>query len=86
MKNETLGKNVLSVPQCGNFRFYVKSVLESSKTSITNHFKALNFIDLLTFSLRKVQISEKSKFKASKCAKMVDFAILESRKPKIDFT
>ena len=68
--------------QCGNFmiflslRFYVKSNLgeaRSSKTAVFAIFEALNFVDLVNFSLSKLY-----KFSASICVKMADFALLGS--------
>ena len=43
---------------------------------------ALNFVDLVNFSLQKVQkfIKKKSQYRASKCAEMADFALQESSK------
>ena len=48
----------------------------SSKTAIFAILGAPNFVNLVNFSLQKVQKSIESKFKASKCVKMSDFALL----------
>ena len=52
-----------------------------SKTAVFAILGALNFVDLVYFSLQKVQkFIKKSKFKASKCVRLTDFALLESQK------
>ena len=75
-------RSTMYFTQCGNFRtflffrFYVKS---SSKTANFVIFWGSEFCYLVNFSLQKVQKkSQKSKFRATKCAKMADFALLES--------
>ena len=51
----------------------------SSKTAIFATCKALNFVNLMNFSLQKMKkIHEKSKFSASKYAKMANFETLDS--------
>ena len=47
----------------------------SSSTVIFSLVKTLNFVYMVHFNLQKVQ-----KFRASKCVKMVDIALLESQK------
>ena len=48
-----------------------------AKTAVFAISKAVNFGHLVNFSVQKVQ---KSKFRASKCGKMADFALQESAK------
>ena len=53
---------------------------KSSKIAVYSILGALNFVNLAIFSLQKVQEFIKSKFRASKCVKMADFALLVSPK------
>ena len=57
---------------------------KSYKTEFFAIFETLNLISLVIVSLPQVQILIKSKFRASKCDKMADFAGLKSSK--FDFT
>ena len=50
----------------------------SPKTAFFAILGALNIVTLVNFILQKVQKFKKSKFRASKCVKMADFALLES--------
>ena len=52
----------------------------SSRTALFCNFSGSEFWYLVNFSLQNSQIFKKSKFRASKCVKMVDFALLESPK------
>ena len=50
----------------------------SAKTAVFAILGALNFHNLVNFSLQKVQkFIKKSQFRASKCVKMADLALLE---------
>ena len=77
------------ITQCENFknvvsfRFYVEinfGESGSSKTAIFASFVALYFVALVNFSLQKVLKFIKTKFRASECVKMADFALLHSPK------
>ena len=67
-----------------SFRFYVKSTFEDSRSAETATFANLgagHFVTLVNIRLQKVpKNSYKSKFRASKCVKTADFALLESPK------
>ena len=55
----------------------------SSKTAIFANFGALKFVNLVNISLQKLKKCKnfiKTKFRASICVKMADFALLESPK------
>ena len=52
----------------------------SSKTASFAILGAVNFVHLVNISLQKVQKFIKSKFTASKCDKMADFALQEFSK------
>ena len=68
--------------------FYVTQILceiifEESKSFKTAFFAilgALNIVTWINFILQKVQKFKKSKFRAFRCVKMVDFELLESPK------
>ena len=49
----------------------------SPETAFFTILGALNFVDLVNFSLQKVQTFIKLNFRASECAKMANFALLE---------
>ena len=66
------------------WKFYVYTITQilreinfrdsrSAKTAVFAIFGAVNFFHLGNFSLQKVQNSEKSKFRASKCVKKAVF-------------
>ena len=71
--------------QCGNFkifpsRFYVKPIeFRSPNKAFFSNF-GLKFVDLVDFSLQKVQKFMNIEFRASKCVKMANFVLLESQK------
>ena len=53
----------------------------TAKNAILGHFRICEFVDLVYFRLQIVQkFMKKSNFRASKCVKMADFALLESPK------
>ena len=52
----------------------------SAKTVDFAILGALNSVDLIISAYKKCKNSSKSKFRASKCVKMADFALLESPK------
>ena len=52
----------------------------SCKTATYAILGALKFVDLVNFSLQKVQKFIKSIFRASKCVKIADFALIEPPK------
>ena len=52
----------------------------SAKTAIFAILGADNFVNLMNFSLQKVEKSIKIKIQSPKCVKMADFALLESSK------
>ena len=61
----------------------MKSILESLevlKTAVFAVLEALNSVNLVNFSLKKCKNSCKSKFRASKCVQIADFALVESPK------
>ena len=70
--------------QCETFRifmslrFYVKSFFKESKSFKTAFFAILWALNItwINFILQKVQIFKKSKFRAFRCVKMVDFELL----------
>ena len=76
------------IPQCGNIsiflplRFCVKSIFEIQKVQKCHfcHFGDFQLWFMINFSLQKrhryLQIHKKTEFRASKCAKMADFAVL----------
>ena len=70
--------------QCGSFRiflsfrFYVKSIFgecENSKTAFFGHFGRS---ETLIWEISAFKTSIKEKFRASKCGKIADFALLKS--------
>ena len=53
---------------------------KSAKSAVFAILGDVHFVHLVNVSLQKVQKSIESKFKASKCVKMSDFALHESQK------
>ena len=51
-----------------------------AKTAIFAILRAVNLVQMVNFSLQKVQKFIKIKFQSVKCVKMADFALLESPK------
>ena len=75
------------VSQCGEIQdFYIIQILREinfgesrgSETAVFAISRALRYANLVNSSLQKVQKFKKSKFRASRCVKMADFALLES--------
>ena len=52
----------------------------SYKSAVFAIIEALNFVNLVNYSLQMVQKLQKSKFRVCKCVKMPDFAFLTSHK------
>ena len=52
----------------------------STESAIFAILEALNFVNLVNYSLQMVQKLQKSKFRVCKCVKMPDFAFLTSHK------
>ena len=72
--------------QCGNFRILREINFGESRSSETAVFTNLEAVDFVKFQPSAfAKIHKKSKFRASKCVKMADFAPLH-RIRKFDFT
>ena len=76
------------MPQCWIIRFFYHSDFTwnrfwgflKRKSCLFSIFGLLIFINLANFTLKKCKTSWKSKFRASNCVKMADFALQKSTK------
>ena len=73
---------------CGNFRILVTQFLReikfgvsrSSKNAVLAILRAVKIVDLVNSAFKKCKNPSKSKFRASECVKMANFALQEFQK------